>query len=264
MKGNRFEIVNEGIISSEEIKLILDRYRIGKKPLAKLLGWGETTIIRYMEGDVPTNEYSNKLRAILEDPEFYYNLLQSRKESLTSVAFKKSKKAVLSKIMSSKVYAVAYYIVNKSNGEISASYLQYLLYYCQAFSLALYDKELFQEECAVNSDNVSYLKIYEGMKRCGIHVLELGEDYLTPEEVELIDNVYDSFSWYGPKTFQAMSLYEKSMLKVSRDKYNSKIILKETLKDYFIEILNRYNIKNVEDISKYPDMRMQEIKDLNS
>jgi hypothetical protein len=62
MKGNRVEIGNEAIITADEIKLILDRYRIGKKPLAKLLGWGETTIIRYMEGDIPTNEYSNKLR----------------------------------------------------------------------------------------------------------------------------------------------------------------------------------------------------------
>ena len=59
MSNNRIEMDMEAIISSEEIKLILDRYRIGKKPLAKLLGWGETTIIRYMEGDVPTNEYSN-------------------------------------------------------------------------------------------------------------------------------------------------------------------------------------------------------------
>lgn len=262
MKSNRLEVDTEAVISSDEIKLILDRYRIGKKPLAKLLGWGETTIIRYMEGDIPTNEYSNKLRTILDDPEFYYDLLCRRKECLTGVAFKKSKKAVMSKIMSSKIYAVTYYIVNKCNAEICASYVQYILYYAQAFSLALYDRELFQEECGVNNEHMPYLKLYEGMKRCGVHTLEGGEEYLTEEEIELIDAVIDSILWYGPKALSAMTAYEKSMIKVSRDKYNNKIIAKDTLKVYFKEILNQYQINHVKDLYKYPDTRILDIKDL--
>jgi uncharacterized phage-associated protein len=261
MKTNRYDIENEGIISGDEIKLILDRYRIGKKPLAKLLGWGETTIIRYMEGDIPTSEYSNKLKAILEDPEFYYDLLLRRKDCLTNVAFKKSKKAALTKIMSSKIYAVAYYIVNKSDGEVCASYIQFLLYYCQAFSLAFYEKELFQEECGLNSELTPYSKLYESMKRCGIHTLEMGEEYLTDEEKELVAVVQDSFSWYGPKAFQAMLSYEKSLLKISRDKYNNKIISKDTIKVYFKNILEKYNITDVKEIGKYPDQRMIDIRE---
>jgi uncharacterized phage-associated protein len=261
MKTNRYDIENEGIISGDEIKLILDRYRIGKKPLAKLLGWGETTIIRYMEGDIPTSEYSNKLKAILEDPEFYYDLLLRRKDCLTNVAFKKSKKAALTKIMSSKIYAVAYYIVNKSDGEVCASYIQFLLYYCQAFSLAFYEKELFQEECGLNSELTPYSKLYESMKRCGIHTLEMGEEYLTDEEKELVAAVQDSFSWYGPKAFQAMLSYEKSLLKISRDKYNNKIISKDTIKVYFKNILEKYNITDVKEIGKYPDQRMIDIRE---
>jgi hypothetical protein len=263
MKTNRYDIENEGIISGDEIKLILDRYRIGKKPLAKLLGWGETTIIRYMEGDIPTSEYSNKLKAILEDPEFYYDLLLRRKDCLTNVAFKKSKKASLTKIMSSKIYAVAYYIVNKSDGEVCASYIQFLLYYCQAFSLAFYEKELFQEECGLNSELIPYSKLYDSMKRCGIHTLEMGEEYLTEEEKELVAAVQDSFSWYGPKAFQAMLNYEKSLLKISRDKYNNKIISKDTIKVYFKNILDKYNITNVKEIGKYPDQRILDIRELS-
>jgi hypothetical protein len=262
MKSNRVDVETEGMISADEIKLILDRYRIGKKPLAKLLGWGETTIIRYMEGDVPTNEYSNKLRTILDDPEYYYDLLCRRKECLTGVAFKKSKKAVMSKIMASKIYAVAYYIVNKCSAEICATYIQYLLYYAQVFCLAIYDKELFQEECGVNNEHLPYLKIYEGMRRCGVHTLEGGEEYLSAEEIELIDSTMDSFLWYGPRALSAMTAYEKSMIKVSRDKYNNKIIAKDTLKVYFKEILNQYQIKSVKDIYKYPDTRIIDIKDL--
>lgn len=263
MKGNRLETVNEVIITSDEIKSILDRYRIGKKPLAKLLGWGETTIIRYMEGDIPTNEYSNKLRVLLNDPEYYYDLLMKRKDCLTGVAFKKSKRAVLSKILSSKIYAVAYYIVNKSNAEICPSYIQFLLYYIQSFSLALYDREIFQEEYAVNNEHIPYLKLYEGMKRCGVHTLELTEEYLSEEEKELINDVYETFSWYGPKALSSLNTFERSMIKISRDKYNSKIISKETLKTFFKEILAQYHITCSKEIYLYPERRLQDIREMS-
>lgn len=263
MMSNRVEMGTEAVISSDEIKLILDRYRIGKKPLAKLLGWGETTIIRYMEGDIPTNEYSNKLRTILDDPEFYYDLLTRRKNCLTGVAFKKSKNAVMSKIMSSKIYAVAYYIVNQCSAEACPSYIQYLLYYSQAFSLAFYDQELFQEECGINSENMPYMKLYEGMRRCGVHTLEGGEEYLSAEEIELVNSVVDSFLWYGPKALAAMVAYEKSSIKISRDKYNNKIMSKDNIKTYFKESLSQCQIKSIHNINRYPDKRFLEMRDFN-
>lgn len=168
----------------------------------------------------------------------------------------------MSKIMSTKIYAVAYYIVNKCNAEICPSYIQFLLYYAQVFSLALYDKELFQEECGINNEHMPYLKLYEGMKRCGIHILEGGEEYLAQEEIDLIDAIMDAFTWYGPKALHAMTSYEKSMIKISRDKYNNKIIAKDTLKAYFKEIMEHYQIKNIHEIGKYPDQRILDIKEL--
>ncbi|MDD3173402.1 MAG: hypothetical protein PHF63_07050 [Herbinix sp.] len=262
MKRNRINVESGAIISSDEIKIILDQYRIGKKPLAKLLGWGETTIIRYMEGDIPTNEYSNKLRTILNNPEYYYDLLCKKKECLTGVAFKKSKKAVISKIMSTNIYAAAYYIINKSSADICAGYVQYLLYYTQAFSLALYDREIFQEDCIVNNENIPYNKLYEGMKGSGIHYFEGVEEYLTTEEMELIDAVMNSFLWYGPKALNAMVAYEKSLIKISRDKFNNKILSKENLKLYFKDILDEYQIRSINNIHNYPDQRISDIKEL--
>jgi hypothetical protein len=138
-----------------------------------------------------------------------------------------------------------------------------MLYYAQVFSLALYDKELFQEECGVNNEHMPYLKLYESMKRCGIHTLEGGEEFLDTQEIELVDAVMDSYLWYGPKALFAMSAYEKSMLKISRDKYNNKIISKDTLKAYFKDILDHYQIKSVLDIYKYPDQRILDIKELS-
>jgi hypothetical protein len=263
MMSNRYEVSGEGVISSDEIRQILERYRIGKKPLAKLLGWGETTIIRYMEGDIPTKEYSIKLRTLLDNPEFYYDLLIKRQECLTNVAFKKSKNAVLSKIMASKIYAAAYYIINKSDAEMCPSYIQYLLYYIQAFSLALHNKEIFQEDYGINNEQMPYLKLYHNMKRCGIHILEMGEDYLSEQEKELVDAVHEAFSWYGPKAFCTLMKIEKTVLKISRDKYNKKIISKESIMLYFKDICERYEIEGNDDINKYPDQLLLEVRGFN-
>lgn len=263
MSSNRYGLDNEGVITSEEIRQILEKYRIGKKPLAKLLGWGETTIIRYMEGDIPTGEYSTKLKTLLDSPEFYYGLLIKRKDCLTNVAFKKSKKAVLSKIMASKIYAAAYYIIEISDVEICASYIQYILYYVQAFFLALYDKEIFEEEYGINEEQMPYINLYQNMKRCGIHKLEIGEEYLNDEEKELIEGVYEAFSWYGPKAIQALMSFEKTKLKISRDRYNKKIISKESIKQYFKEICEKYDINGIKDIKKYPDRCITNIRELN-
>lgn len=262
MKSNRNER-DEAVISADEIKLILDRYRIGKKPLAKLLGWGETTIIRYMEGDIPTSEYSNKLKKLLNVPEYYYEMLCKRRDCLTGVAFKKSKKAVMSRIMASKIYSAAFYMVNKSCAEMCASYIQYLLYYAQGFSLALFDRELFSEDCGINNDHLPYLKLYEGMRCNGIHVLEGVEEYLNAEEMELLNAIMESFLWYGPKALCAMTDYEKSIVKISRDKYGNKIISKDALKAYFKEVLSQYRINSLKDIYKYPDQKIMDIREFN-
>jgi len=260
MSINNYGFNNEGVITSEEIRQILEKYRIGKKPLAKLLGWGETTIIRYMEGDIPTSEYSSKLRTILDNPEYYYDLLMQRKDCLTKVAFKKSKTAVLSKIMASKIHAIAYYFIYKSDEEICASYIQYLLYYCQAFSLALYDKELFQEECIVNDEHLPYPKLYQSMKRCGIHKLDVGDEFITDEERKIIDKVYDIFLWYGPKTIHSLMNYEKSMMKISRDRLNNKILSKDCIRQYFKEACEKYDINDINNIGNYPNRCFEELK----
>ena len=63
--------------------------------------------------------------------------------------------------MASKIYVAAYYIINKTDAEICASYIQFLLYYIQAFSLSLYDKEIFQEDYKINKEGKpfpSYIK----------------------------------------------------------------------------------------------------------
>jgi len=53
------------IVTKEQIEQILVSYGIGKKPLSLLLGWGETTICRYLDCDTPSEKYSNVLMELL-------------------------------------------------------------------------------------------------------------------------------------------------------------------------------------------------------
>lgn len=249
-----------GIVTANEIKRILDNYCIGKKPLAKLLGWGETTIIRYMEGDIPTAEYSNKLREIANNPPFYYDLLLKNEENLTRVAFRKSRQAVLAKLMESKLSLIAQYIISLVEGDASPLFVQAVLYYAQGFCFALYDRELFEDDYGVSQGNIPYLGLYEDMKKHGVNVLEVPVENLAKDEIELIDSVTESLSWYGPRTIKAAMASERVHYRISRDKNNNRIISKELIKRVFKELIEKYNIRSCSEIYKYMDKKMIELK----
>lgn len=250
----------EAQITVQDIQRVLDEYRIGKKPLSKLLGWGETTIIRYLEGDIPTKEYAGKLQMILENPAYYYTILEENKEQLTGVAYRKSKKAVLAKMLDSKINVVMQYIVNQYRGFISPADAQAILYYAQGFSLALNDAALFKDDYQINNAGYPYLSVFKRMQVRVPAVLDLPEGSLTEREKRVTDGVVEAFSWYGPKMFSAMMNREKTFFKISRDKMNNKIISHETMKAYFKEVSSRYGIETAEDIYRYPDKWIMDLK----
>lgn len=248
------------IVTAKEIQTILKDFRIGKKPLAKLLGWGETTIIRYIEGDIPTAEYSNKLKNIVEDPVYYYELLLDNKDNLTNVAFRKTMQAVLEKMTERKINLIAQYMIYYTQGDLSPGYTQWLLYYAQGFSMALFDRELFEDDYYVNTENAPYISLYNSMKKHGVNLFEVPLNRLAEHEKSLINKILDTFCWYGPKTLKALSAFEKSNYRVSRDKEGRRIISKDLIKSQFKDILALYGIRGLNDIHKYPDSRFFDLK----
>lgn len=76
--------LRNGIVSLEIIMEIPKKYRIGKRPLSLMLGWGEQTYSRYCDGDLPTRQYSEILKQIYEQPRFYRSLLEQNKGRLRS------------------------------------------------------------------------------------------------------------------------------------------------------------------------------------
>jgi len=247
-------------VTVQDIQRILNEYRIGKKPLSKLLGWGETTIIRYLEGDIPTKEYAGKLQMILNNPAYYYSVLEENKAQLTGVAYRKSRKAVLSKMLDTKINVVAQYIVNQYEGHVSALDVQALLYYAQGFSLALNDMPLFKEDYLINNEGHPYQEVFQQMSIKVPAVLELLDNTLVEREKKVVDGVVEAFSWYGTKLFSSMMNREKTFFKISRDKSNNKIISHNTMKAYFKDVSNRYGIESPEDIYRYPDKWIMNLK----
>ena len=54
--------------TKEMLLAMMKTYNIGKKPLARLLGWGETTILRYLDGMEPNAEFMRRIRELKENP----------------------------------------------------------------------------------------------------------------------------------------------------------------------------------------------------
>ena len=84
----------DNIINIEQIKEILEKYSIGKRPLSSLLGWGELTITRYLDGDIPTKSYSDTLKLILEDVNKMSEILENNKSKISEVAYRKCRNRI--------------------------------------------------------------------------------------------------------------------------------------------------------------------------
>ncbi len=255
------EIIDSSIslITSEEILALLEEYKIGRKPLAKVLGWGETTIMRYLKGDTPTPEYSDKLRRIAADPAYYYKILSANADKLTDVAYKKSLASLSAKMTSSRILAAAQYVINRSGGDISAKRVQAILYYSQAFSLAIHDRELFSEEFMVSKVLMPYPDVYNSMRQNGTRIIELPKNSISEDDRTVIDSIYNALDWYGPEAIRIITTRERSFLYKSRTSPAQKYISKEALRQYFITISKKYNVTKPAEINSYFNQRLKEI-----
>ncbi|HCL03249.1 MAG TPA: hypothetical protein DHW61_12720, partial [Lachnoclostridium phytofermentans] len=249
---------NEKIISVNQIREILDMYNIGKKPLAKLLGWGETTVIRYLEGDIPTSEYTEKLQEIAESPMYYYRILMENQNKITNVAFKKSKKAVLEVMMRSKLHAATQYIINQTNAEINVRQIEYILYYSQILSLVFFGEEIFEEDAQLTYNQMPYLNLYEVLKKQGIRTIEMNPDKLSRNDKDILDCVHNACGWYGNKAFIAILSMERKATEDLIESLNSKILTKDCLRNVYGKMFGNFQIKRYQDFPKYLQQRLSQ------
>ncbi|WP_270942794.1 type II toxin-antitoxin system antitoxin SocA domain-containing protein [Romboutsia lituseburensis] len=264
------KIVNEiyrskmGIISTNDIELILKKYNIGASVLSKLLNWGEVTIPRYVAGQTPSKEYSDKLRNILNNPSEMYKLLNDNKDNITSVAYNKCKNAIedildelcVDKVDELDIEVLAKYIVNKK--DITPKALQKNLYFIQGFSLAFNDKPLFNDMPQAWIHGPVYPKIYSKYKSYQYNVIDSEEDVrlnISESSKQIIDYVLKFLGCYSGDILEEithMGLPWKNARKgLLDDEISSNFIELDNIKQYFESVKCKYNMINLLDIKDY-------------
>ncbi|MFW3589166.1 type II toxin-antitoxin system antitoxin SocA domain-containing protein [Vagococcus fluvialis] len=249
-----------GLITNEDIKVILKRYNIGKKPLSKLLGWGELTISRYLDGSMPTKEYSDILKKIKSDPFYYYEKLNNGEDNISSVAYNKSIESLSEYFVSDNISLVTYYILSKEY-EITPLALQKLLYYINAFNLAFNNKAVYDMSPEAWVHGPVFRDVYFKFKNYQYNVIDdVKKDVdslLEQDTIKLIDAVLDSFGLYSPKVLENMTHLEDPWNEARGDCHEDEhcrtLISEETTKKYFKGILEEFNIKKYSDMKVYSE-----------
>ena len=84
-----------GLLTSDDIVAIREKYGLSQVDLAKLLGWGEATISRYESKAIQDDAYDNMLRIINDNPLAALDLLQKNNGQFAGI----KKLAIKQKIM---------------------------------------------------------------------------------------------------------------------------------------------------------------------
>lgn len=258
----------ENIISIEEIKKLMDIYHIGKAPLSLALGFGEVTISRYLDGQMPSKKYSDIMKNALASPEYMERLLRQNSEKVGKTAYKKAMSAILElkelfEISDKMLISIAY--IFEQMQEVTPLVLQKMLYYVQGIYMVLFDMPLFSEKCYAWQHGPVYEKVYFLFKDFKYNpiddnrfVLFNGKsDKLTENEKMVIDLVIKTFGRYSGKVLESITHNEKPW-KDARKGYDSTehsrvLIKEESIRLFFKEISGQYGIDSEEGLNRYID-----------
>ena len=253
----------EEILSISEMKKLMKLYRIGKAPLSLALGFGEITVTRYLSGQIPSKEYSDRMRKALSSPTFMKELLIENQDKIAPAAFRKAGKAAeeleerfsLSE-ESLRVIADLFHELK----DLSFSELHHLLYFANGISLAVQHKVLFPECCERNINGPVFPKVqdlfYDFTFNPGedvrFAVLEGKESELSREERRVTDLVGNTFGLYSGRglgrIFQAQ---QAEIRKMGDGPDTDGVILPAEVEAYYRTKQNTYDFSTVSGIQQY-------------
>lgn len=248
------------IITREEILEILESYHISQKFLSKLLGWGDITLTRYINGNyAPNSSNSNRLKQ-LKNPYYFQMLLQiyceEKIETGEEKLINKAQNGVLDTLIAleklyGKIINVVNWFLSQSSKEepITHLALQKLLYFAQSWSTVLLDKSLFFDDCEAWEHGAVYTNIYEIFKIFKYHPLPKmeGACKLENNEIKLLKAIKKYyFDVYSPKALEEICHREEPYLR-TRKEFNKEeksyhVIEKEEIYSYYYTISQKYNI----------------------
>ncbi|MCM1308946.1 MAG: DUF4065 domain-containing protein [Butyrivibrio sp.] len=256
----------EGLVKLEDIEKLMKLYNIGKAPLSLALGFGEITIPRYMEGQVPSKEYSDIVRSALTSPKYMKKCIKENREKLTDTAYNKAMAAAdsLEELfsVSEKMLRVIAYVFKQLN-EVTPLMLQKLLYFIQGIHSALYGKPIFAEDCRAWAHGPVYPKVYDLFRDFKYNpiddarfaLLEGAEDTLTAKEKKVADLVVNTFGMYGGKALERIT-HNEAPWKNARNGYgdsipSSELLSKKSIMSYYEAVNAKYGIGNEKGLMSY-------------
>ena len=257
----------EGLITTKEINEILLKYKIGKKPLAKLLDWGEVTLIRYLNGFVPSKVYSDELYKILNDKKYMLQLLEKNKDKITERAYKNVLETIRKTKELSQIELCAEYILNKGT-DITQLALEKLLYYSQGFYKAFIGEYLFEDDCQAWIYGPVYKEVYNIYKEYGSDKIDLNVEYdfndiIDEDKRKVLDAVIKYFGCYSGSFLVDFTHMEDPWKKcrkgLDENERSNIIISKDSIYKYFEKIKDEYKMIDAEDIKKYSFAQFEKV-----
>ncbi len=263
----------ENLVSIGDIEKLMNLYNIGKAPLSLVLGFGEITVTRYLDGQIPSKEYSEVIKDVLSSPSVMKKYLIRNKNKISPVAFNKAMESInnVNRIfcLSEKMLKSISFIF-KNLVEVTPLALQKLLYFSQGFSFALNRKQLFEEDCEAWLHGPVYPEVYKIFRDFKYNpidderfaVLEGIKTELSDEEMNVLALVCGTFGLYGGKVLEEITHKENpwsAAMKssVKEDFMENNIISKESIKNYFCSEGEKYDFSHPEEIKRYIDFTLK-------
>lgn len=259
----------KGLITIPEIKEILEKYNIEKRPLSKLLGFGELTITRYLDGQLPSKKYSNILFEVLYDEQYLKGCVDKNKDVIAEATISKVNQAIrkceIEKTYNNSAEKIALYIIH-SKREITNLLLQKILYYVKAISILFEGNTIIPEPCESWKYGPVFPSVYEKYKDFGKQeiVLHLSDEYvnglLSEKEKQITEFVLKTFGIYNVWFLKDITHCEEPWIEarngiddndVSHNRIDDDLII-----DYFHRMNELYNLTTEEGVDSYvKDMR---------
>lgn len=134
------------------------------------------------------------------------------------------------------------YQANQTGSFINNSKLQKLVYYAQAWHLALYSTALFNEEFEAWVHGPVIPKLHQHYKSFGWHPIlqEIEKPFLNQNTINFLDEIVQAYFCYDSLELERMVHLEEPWIKarakasVPIDSPCYEIITKESIKDYYI------------------------------
>ena len=252
------------IITKEEIEFILKKYRISKRNLPLILGMGEQTITRYLDGYIPRKKISDFLKDINDSPEMYYEFLEKNKDKIKNSAYIKSKNeldSILGIEFNDQVLEdAAEYIIIK-NEETTNLELQKMLYYANVLYIIFYNKQAFISRCGAWQHGPVYGRIYYKYKSFGNEIIDEddNENYIDDKLKSILDSIIKYFGCYSGKVLSYFTHSESPWKKAIENK--NEYIDETDIIEFAHKIKKEYDIKEINDIRKYSEAKYKEYND---